>query len=336
MLAAAKAGQAPPLTALPLPLLLAQPDEETRYRVEGLWPSEGRVMLAAAAKSGKTTMVAANLIPALVDGVPFLGHHAAAPITGSVVLLNMEVGENTIRRWMRQAGIGAPERVVVANLRGKATALALGSEAGRRRLATFLRSHEAEVVILDPLAPVLAAHGLDENANADVATFFAWWSEALGLAGVLDDVIVHHTGHAGERSRGASRLLDEPDAIWTMTKDAEESDDGYSSLAPTRYLAAYGRDVDLPQQSLAYDPETRRLTLTGQGKGKAAEGKAEKAVRKLMADGVPRTASGICDAIGGSRNPIWEAVKRMAGTGDLEPTSGRGKGQFYVLIEAVS
>jgi RecA-family ATPase len=117
----------------------------------------------------------------------------------------MEVGDGTMRRWMRDCHIHAPEKVVVANLRGKASALALASEAGRKRFAEFLKRHEGEVVILDPLAPVLASLGLDENSNADVSTFYSWWAEALTLAGIVDDVVVHHTGHAGQRSRGASR-----------------------------------------------------------------------------------------------------------------------------------
>ena len=110
MLAADKAGKAPALDGLPLVDFLAQPDETERYRVDGLWPAEGRVLLAAAAKSGKTTMVVGNLIPALVDGRPFLGRFNVTPVTGRVVLLNMEVGPRTLRGWMRRAGIQATDR----------------------------------------------------------------------------------------------------------------------------------------------------------------------------------------------------------------------------------
>jgi hypothetical protein len=99
-----KLGEIAPLNATALSDFLAEPDDPVRYRVTDLWPSEGRVLLAAAAKSGKTTMVAANLIPCLVDGGQFLGKFDVEQITeGTVVLLNMEVGTNTLRRWMRDA-----------------------------------------------------------------------------------------------------------------------------------------------------------------------------------------------------------------------------------------
>ena len=334
MLATAKAGQAPALDGLALGTFLDQPDESERYRVDGLWPAEGRVLLAAAAKSGKTTMVVGNLIPALVDGRPFLGRFDVHPVAGRVVLFNMEVGPRTLRGWMRRAGIAATDRVEVVNLRGKSSALALGSDQGRRRLADYLRREGAEVVILDPLAPVLASLALDENSNADVALFFAWWSEALGLAGVADDLVVHHTGHAGERSRGASRLLDEPDAIWTLTKmkdtDGDEADP--IGMAGPRFLAAYGRDVDLIAEGLAFDSATGGLTLTGKGRAATKSNDYEQRIARIFADQIPRTRSAICLEVGGDRNNCWDSALRMIETGALVDTgikvSGRAK-YFY-------
>lgn len=335
MLVALKAGSAPALTGLALSDFLAQPDEEQQYRVDGLWPAEGRVLLAAAAKSGKTTMVAANLIPSLIEGRPFLGKFATKPVDGTVVLLNMEVGENTLRRWMREAEISTPEKVVVANLRGQASALALASEPGRKRFAAFLRDHGAEVVILDPLAPVLASLGLDENKNSEVAQFFSWWSEALALAEVKDDVVVHHAGHAGDRSRGASRLLDEPDAVWTLTKDKDEDsdeDDVYGQESPTRYLSAFGRDVELFAEALAFDPATRELSLSGVSKGRSKSAKNDAKVLELMSDGKARTANAICDALGGNRNTWWRTVKRLREAEVLTALPRNGNGVPLVLV----
>lgn len=332
-LAALKAGQAPPLTGLNLTDFLAQPEEDEHYRVADLWPAEGRVMLAAAAKSGKTTMVAANLIPCLVDGETFLNRYAVERATRRVVYLNMEVGPRTMRRWMSDCGVVDTDRVTVANLRGQASALALGSQAGRERFASWLRDHDAEVVILDPLAPVLASLGLDENKNADVAVFFSWWGEALMLAGVVDDLVVHHTGHAGDRSRGASRLLDEPDAIWTLTKDREDDDgdDAYGPVSPTRYLAATGRDVEMFAEALAFDPATRRLSLTGLSKGSSAAARLSARVTQLMSDGRSRTANEICDTIGGDRTSLWKTVKKMESDGVLTFVQKVKNGRLLVL-----
>jgi len=320
LLTASKLGQAPPLTALNLTDFLNQPDSPTNYRIQDLWPSEGRVLLAAAAKSGKTTMIASNLIPAIVDGTPFLGNKTTQPLTPgkTIAYLNMEVGENTLRKWMRDAGIKNTQAVHIANLRGKASALQLGTEQGRKRLTTWLQHINAELVILDPLAPVLASLGLDENSNSDVAVFFAWWSETLTAAGIKDDLIVHHTGHAGQRSRGASRLLDEPDAIWTLTKDTDddETSDFAAIEAPTRYLAAYGRDVEMPTETLDYNPETRTLVLTGEGK-KAGAGKANKRIISHMSDGKLLTKNQIAQQITGDRNKNLEAVGALIDGGML-------------------
>lgn len=328
LLAAEKAGAAPDLAGISLADFLAEPDAPVRYRVEGLWPAEGRVLLAAAAKSGKTTMVAANLLPSLVDGREFLGRYGASTVDGNVVLMNMEVGENTLRRWMRDSGIENAGRVLVANLRGKATALTLNTEAGRSRLAEWLRAAEAEVVILDPLAPVLASLGLDENSNADVAQFFAWWSESLTLAGVRDDVVVHHAGHAGQRSRGASRLLDEPDAVWTLTR---EMDDGgeFSPLEPTRYLSAYGRDVELLPEALSFELSTRRLALTGKGK---AEVKGDRKVAEVLAafGGVPMSKNAIKLKVGGEGQATGRLIDQMIRDGLLQE-AGRSKPQNQPL-----
>lgn len=331
MLAALQAGQAPPLDGLTLREFLSQPDEEERYRVDGLWPAEGRILLAAAAKSGKTTMVAANLIPSLVDGKPFLGRHTPQRVAGSVALLNMEVGERTLRRWLRDSGTVGVEQVVVANLRGKASALALASDAGRRRFADFLKSRDTELVILDPLAPVLASLGLDENSNSDVARFFGWWSEALALAGVVDDIVVHHTGHAGERSRGASRLLDEPDAIWTLTREKSDDEDDPYGPVETRYLSAYGRDVDMAAEALAYDTETRSLSLTGQGRGEVRGTEVEMKVMRALKDGKTLTRNGIYDQVRGNRKACMEAVDRLLER-DLLLDTGRKSTNGYPLL----
>lgn len=320
LLANYRAGQAPELDSITLNAFLEQPDDPIEYRVDGLWPMDGRVLLAAAAKTGKTTLVAANLIPAITDQRPFLGKATPATLTptGTIAYLNLEVAEATLRRWMRDAGIINTDRVIIGNLRGKASALQLGTPTGRKRLALWLATHRAEIVILDPLAPVLASLGLDENSNTDVARFFSWWAETMRDAGVRDDLVVHHTGHAGERSRGASRLLDEPDAIWTLTRDQDEDPDApFAQLEVPRYLAAYGRDVDLPQQALAFDPLSKQLTLTGDGRTRVRASRIEAKILNVMRDGHLRTRNAICGEIGGDRNTAWAAVQRLVDTGTL-------------------
>jgi len=323
LLAKIELGNVAPLEGIDMATFMQQEDEEEQFRINGLWPSEGRVLLAAAAKAGKTTMVVGNLIPALVDGIPFLGKHAVEPVAGRIVLFNMEVGERTLRNWMRRAGVTGSDKVTVVNLRGKASALQLATDEGRRRLADFLIAQQAEVVILDPLAPVLASLGLDENDNSQIAGFFSWWSEALGLAGVRDDFIVHHTGHGGDRSRGASRLLDEPDAIWTLKRSSDDDDDEAEFQAlDRRYLVAYGRDVELPLCALGFDAETGRLRIMdGTPKEIRERERAERyfnSIRAYVRENDGASADDIANAVDGNRNHILAALKQMRELGAID------------------
>jgi hypothetical protein len=333
LMAASRAAQAPDLHGIDLHTFLSQPDEAVAYRIDTLWPEAGRVLLAAAAKSGKTTLVAANVLPSLVDGREFLGRHAAAPVEGNIVMLNMEVGENTMRRWMRDAGIEAAHRVIVANLRGKASAVSIASPAGRQRFAAWLADQGAACVILDPLAPLLASLSLDENSNADVATFFSWWGEALELAGVRDDLVTHHTGHAGQRSRGASRLLDEPDAIWTLTRENDETTGEFSHLDPVRYLSAFGRDVEMHPEALEFDTSTRSLRLTGKGKAEMKGDRDAQAILDVFEDGAPRSIKRAADDSPFGRNKGEAVVKRLIGQGVLEP-SGKTSNGYQTFLPA--
>ena len=339
MLATMKAGQAPALSGRSLTEFLAEIEDTERYRVADLWPAQGRVLLAAQAKSGKTTMVAANLIPALVDGGDFLGRYEVEKVTRRVIYLNMEVGTRTMRRWLQDAKIDNTAAITVANLRGKAAALSLNSEAGRKKFGQWLADNDAEVVILDPLAPVLASLGLDENSNADVATFFAWWSEALMLGGVVDDLVVHHAGHGGERSRGASRLLDEPDAVWTLTKDSdtkEVTDDDPFGEPPTRYLSAYGRDVELSPEALTFDLTTRQLELTGMSRAQVRGTKETSQIDKVFADEMPRSKNAIVNACGIHRNKAWDLVNKMIDLGQLEVVGKTSNGaSTYMLSKLI-
>ena len=339
MLATMKAGQAPAIQGRSLTDFLAEIEDIEKYRVEGMWPAQGRVLLAAQAKAGKTTMVAANLLPCLVDGGDFLGRCQVEKVARRVVYLNMEVGTRTMRQWLKDAGIIDTASVTVANLRGKASALSLTSEAGRKQFAAWLRDQDAEVVILDPLAPALASLGLDESSNADIATFFGWWSEALTMAGVVDDMVVHHAGHAGERSRGASRLLDEPDAIWTLTKDSdftESSEDNPLPASPTRYLSAYGRDVELPPEALKFDMGSRQLTLTGLSRSAMGRNDVERAIIGLMSDLRLRTKNEIVKMIKGDRNNAWDACDALIDAGKLIKADKKGGGWNLQFVPEVA
>lgn len=80
-----------------------EPDDDVDWRVEGLLAAGGRMLLAAQAKAGKTTL-AANLCHALLTGYPFLGRHRVRRVDGAVAFLNFEVTDRQARRWLRDVG----------------------------------------------------------------------------------------------------------------------------------------------------------------------------------------------------------------------------------------
>lgn len=259
--------------------LLAEDDEPVRFRIDRLWPRHGRVMLAAQFKAGKTTLVA-NLMRSLVDGMAFLGTFEVAPIVeGTVVLLDTELSRNTLRRWLRDQSFNNPARIVVVPMRGRAGTFDLLDDRRRTHWAGIIADAGGRVVALDCLGPVLAAHGLDENKPSEVGQFLSGFEAMLDEARVDEAVVVHHMGHIAERSRGASRLRDWPDAEWKLVREADE-DTGEPAPDARRYFSALGRDVAESEALLTYDAVNRRLGLAG---GNRRETKATKHVPTVLA-----------------------------------------------------
>lgn len=252
--------------------LLAEPDEDAEYRVADLWPAGGTVMLVAAQKAGKSTLVA-NLVRSIADGTPFLGRFETRP--GAVVLLDLELDRRQIRRNLAPQRIEHPERVRVVSLRGHTASLDITNPTRRAEVADRIRG--AEVVILDPLRPLIDALGLSEDK--DSGRLLVAFDALLAEAGISEGMIVQHTGHvrqgeSGERARGDSRLRDWPDASWTLVRERDEDD--FSK----RYLRAFGRDVALRESALDYDEGSRRLTIAG---GSRAENAASEVVPDVRA-----------------------------------------------------
>jgi AAA domain len=234
--------------------LLTEPDEPTRYRIDGLLPVDGRVMLSAQYKAGKTT-IRDNLVRCLVDGDPFLGAHPVASPEGRVGVLDLEMPREMIKRWLRDQSIREQARVAVAFLRGRVGSFDVLDPVVRREWAALLRDREVSVLIIDCLRPVLDALGLDENTDA--GRVLVAFDQLAEQAGARELIVVHHMGHTGERSRGSSRLRDWPDVEWFLVR--KDSDDPASA----RFFSAYGRDVDVRETGLDYDPSSRHLTLAG-------------------------------------------------------------------------
>lgn len=250
----------PPATLPPVRSLtefLAEPDDETPFRIEQLAPTNGRILLASQYKAGKTTLLG-NLMRSLADKSPFLGRFQVNIPAERIVLIDNEMDEGMVRRWLRDQGIDNTCAVAdVVTLRGNVRAFNLLDDRVRGQWARRLGDLGCDYLMLDCLRPILDALGLDENHQT--GRFLEPFDALMAEAGINDAAIAHHMGHAGERARGDSRLQDWPDATWRLVRLNDEPDS-------PRYFSAYGRDVDVPNGRLDFDPDTRRLTYTDESR----------------------------------------------------------------------
>jgi hypothetical protein len=307
---------------------LAVPDAEVTHRIAGLWPSGGRVVFAAPHKSGKTTNVG-NVLRCLVDGTPFLDRFAVTPAR-RVLLLDNELDENMLRRWLRDQGIRNVDAVELVPMRGRLSTFNILDPAIRSRWAENLGP--GDVLVFDCLRPALDALGLSEDKDA--GRFLEALDELTTEAGIAETLVVHHMGHQGERSRGDSRILDWPDALWKLVKDAEDD----AAEARRVYFTAYGRDVDQPEVLLTYDAATRRLSVGGGSRKETRSAPVVAAVVELLEDAEePLSGRQMEEALtagGHGRDQVRSAVKRLRQDGRVRVEDGPRRAKLHTLTAA--
>ncbi|WP_405070424.1 AAA family ATPase [Kribbella sp. NBC_01510] len=247
---------APPIDAGTLAEILARPAEPP-HRVEGLIPSEAGTLIVAQRKTGKTTLEL-NLARSLILGEDFLGRFPVRKITGRVTLMNYEVSAAQIARWAAEVGIPG-DRLFLVNVRGRRNPLTHPED--RAALVAALKAQATETLIVDPFGR--AYTGASQNDSGEVG---AWLTDldyfTRGEVGAVDLILATHAGWNGERSRGSSALEDWADSIITLTRDPDDE--------RVRFLKAMGRDVEVDEDQLSFDPATRLITLTGSGSRKEA------------------------------------------------------------------
>lgn len=122
-----------------------------------------------------------------------------------------------------------------------------------------MQDNNIKVWIIDPLSKLFRD---DENNNT---AFNQWWLKLEHIAreaGVRLVVLVHHTGHANQRARGASAMGGNPDVLLNYTHGGDLGEKPANNI---RFLEAFGRDVDLPSTEIDYDPGTNALFCTNSG-----------------------------------------------------------------------
>jgi hypothetical protein len=284
---------------------LAVPDEDAVYRITDLLPTGGRVLLAAQYKAGKTTLVA-NLLRSLVDGTAFLGKYPTVAV-GRIALLDTELDERMLRRWLRTQNIRNTDAIDVISLRGRLSTFDITDDETRADWAA--RVAGADVVVLDCLRPCLDALGLSEDKDA--GRFLVAYDALIAEAGAGEAAVVHHMGHTMERSRGDSRLLDWPDVLWKIVRDTREDSDEIDDTGD-RYFSAMGRDVMVAECLLDYTAATGELMAVDGGRAEKRARNALDDIVEIVAD--PANRDGL------SQNQL---VRKLKGLGHSRDGSRR-------------
>lgn len=226
-------------------------DEE--WLIDGLLHHQGKALLSAQMKAGKSTMML-EIIRALTSGTEFLGRFKVPkPLT--VAFYDMELGRPMAQRWLRDVKGIDLDRLHYVSLLGRGGAVDMRSKQLREATARRLSGLGVDVLIVDPVSPVLSALGISENDSESVRPFLDSFDQLATEAGLSGVIITAHTGHENKtRARGSTAFGDWPTALWNMQKEGEAND------AP-RTFAAYGRDVNVPRGPLVFHPDKRGYTF---------------------------------------------------------------------------
>lgn len=297
-------------------------DEERAYRIDGLWPVGGRILLAAPDKGGKTTLMG-NLVRCLVDGDALYDRFPVEPVR-RVVLIDDEMGERQLRLWLRKQGIRNTEAVDVVELQGSLSSFDVLTPEVRQMWAERFRG--ADVLILDCLRPVLDALALDENHDA--GRFLVALEELMRSAGISEALVVQHTGHQGERARGDSRLLGWPTAKWLLVK--ERDDQGNDLDHGRRFFSAFGRDVDVPESETALNAENLHLSIVGGNRARARRNAVQEAVMAAVVATPGIQSNALVAELGRNRDVVTAAVRSLELEGRVRVEPGpRGARLHY-------
>jgi hypothetical protein len=263
----------------------------------------------------------ANVVRSLADEEPLFGVFNVAPIRGIVGVLDFEMSDDKLDGWYRTQGIRRDDKVILEPMRGLVSSFNILDRSVRRRWASRLRG--IEYLVIDCLRPLMDAFGLDEHKDA--GRLLVAIDALMAEAGIPDALIVHHMGHTGERSRGDSRLRDWPDIEWQLVRRTDDA-------ASPRFFKAYGRDVDVAEGQLTYDPLTRHLVLIGGSRQDMQLTKVlEAIIDTLKASSEPLSGRTIKSRLADShaKNVIDEALKRGRENGSLTFETGAHNANLY-------
>lgn len=304
--------------------LLSETPSETEWLWFGVIPAQGFTLLAGREKAGggKSSLLLA-LLSALARGDAFLGRQT----TPRRVLYLSEESRHTVAQKLERFGLDARDGVYFLCREDfpQGTAGALQRHLGD--LERMVRELGIEYAVVDTLAAFSQLKGDAENhAGAMLSEVLAPVQRMLGWGvGVL---VVHHMArHTGE-ARGSTALLGATDVNVSIRRlhHAHET-------STERVLSWTGR-YDTGELVYRYDPETATYALLGNRDEAQRQDTTRAVLDYLRTVGEPQTLSDICDAVGGNRQRVSEALQTLYRANAIQRTGGGRKGDPYLYTFA--
>ncbi len=293
----------------PLGQLLAEPEEQAAWLVDGLLPAGGVSLLAAKPKVGKSTL-ARNMALAVTRGVPFLGR---ATTRGAVVYLALEEKRAEVARHFRRLG-ATPEDPVFVHV-GAAPEEALAA------LQTAVADHRPALVIIDPLLRLVRVR--DANDYAEVTRAL---EPLLTLARESGAhlVLVHHLGkgerQGGDAILGSTALFGAVDTAILLRRHQD-------SARTLESIQRYGEDM--PESVLVLDEERGAVRLAGTVQERKQE-EAKQTIRDALAQvAEAMTEPEIREATGLQATLLALALRALVAEGSVVRSGAGRRGDPY-------
>ncbi|MGE3795809.1 MAG: AAA family ATPase [Dehalococcoidia bacterium] len=187
--------------------MLADPPTAPLWLVPDLLHAEKtRGLVIGEAKAGKSTFVH-NLLGSLTSGSWFLDQYQVQREV-RVAYVDLELGERLAYEWLEPIPGMKADNVEYYDRVGQGRKLDCRAEGLRRRWAQELADLGIDILIIDPISPVISALGLSEDSS-EVRGLLDSFDELANLAGMSGVIVCHHAGHSNvERGRGSSAFND--------------------------------------------------------------------------------------------------------------------------------
>jgi hypothetical protein len=229
-------GSAPEFEVSTAAEICARPDPPKSGQLIGpLLARGGRLVLGAHTGHGKTTL-GLQMVKAVAYGERFLDWEAAQ---GRVLVIDVEQGEMTIKRRLREAGL---EECPDVHYLHEPDGLALDDEQDAARMEATLAKRDYAAVLADPLYKLHRGDPNDERQAVDLMRRFDRWRASYGFGLILPVHCRKPSPQSGTKFSmhelfGASSYLRGAEVVLGL----QRLDDGYSKLHFFK-----DRDGDLP------------------------------------------------------------------------------------------